>query len=258
MDNQTLMDNHTRTSQSAHHTNAVHQMKEAEIVNKYSTLVKRISHHLMARLPASVQVDDLFQSGMIGLLEASKNFDGSKGASFETFAGIRIRGAMLDEIRKGDWTPRSVHKNSRSIAEATATVEKATGRDAKDVDIAQQMGVPLAQYHHMLNDVNSGKLVGIEDLGVAEDVIVTDKNKAADTPYDELVQGSFQKALATAITSLPEREAIVLSLYYDQELKLREIGEALKVSESRISQIHSQAVLNLKSKLGSWQTEEAL
>jgi RNA polymerase sigma factor for flagellar operon FliA len=229
-----------------------------EIVERYSPLVKRIAHHLMVRLPASVLVDDLIQAGMIGLLEASKNFDGSKGASFETFAGIRIRGAMLDDIRKGDWTPRSVHKNSRAIAEAIAIVERETGSDAKDVDVAQQMGVPLAQYHQMLNEVNAGKLVGIEDLGVAEDVITTDKNKAADTPYDELVQGSFQKALAKAITTLPEREAIVLSLYYDEDLNLREIGEVLSVSESRVSQIHSQAMLKLKSKLRTWQTEEAM
>jgi RNA polymerase sigma factor for flagellar operon FliA len=258
MDNQALINNHTHPSRSAHISSAFQQMGEAEIVNKYSTLVKRISHHLMARLPPSVQVDDLIQSGMIGLLEAAKNFDGSKGASFETFAGIRIRGAMLDEIRKGDWTPRSVHKNSRSIAEAVATVEKETGNDAKDVDVAQKLGVPLAQYHQMLYNVNVGKLVGIEDLGVAEDVIVTDKNKAMDTPYDELVQGSFQKALAKAITSLPERDATVLSLYYDEDLKLREIGEVMKVSESRVSQIHSQAVHKLRAKLSSWQTEEAI
>ena len=183
--------------------------------------------------------------------------DGSKGASFETFAGIRIRGSMLDDIRKGDWTPRSVHKNSRAITEAISKVEKETGNDAKDVDVAGQLGVDLKQYHQMLNEVNAGKLVGIEDLGVAEDVITTEKNKSADTPYDDLVQGSFQKALAKAITTLPEREAIVLSLYYDEDLNLREIGEVLSVSESRVSQIHSQAMLKLKAKLRSWHAEEA-
>lgn len=258
MDNQALIHNPTHSSRSAHISSAFESMGETEIVNKYSTLVKRISHHLMARLPPSVQVDDLIQSGMIGLLEAAKNFDGSKGASFETFAGIRIRGAMLDEIRKGDWTPRSVHKHSRSIAEAVATVEKETGHDAKDVDVARKLGVPLAQYHQMLYNVNIGNFVGLEDLGVTEDVIVTDKNKKIDTPYDELVQGAFQKALASAITTLPERDATVLSLYYDEDLKLREIGEVMKVSESRVSQIHSQAVQKLKTKLGSWQTEEAV
>ncbi|BDX07723.1 RNA polymerase sigma factor FliA [Planctobacterium marinum] len=223
------------------------------LVEKHAPLVKRIAHHLMARLPASVLVEDLIQAGMIGLLEASRNFDGSKGASFETFAGIRIRGAMLDEIRKGDWTPRSVHKNGRAIAEAISEVERETGGDAKDVDVAEKMQVSLADYHQMLSEVNAGKIIGIEDLGVTEDVLTTDKNKGENTPFDDLMEGSFQKALANAITTLPEREAIVLSLYYDEELNLREIGEVLDVSESRVSQIHSQAMLRLKSRMQAWQ-----
>ena len=227
------------------------------IVERHAPLVKRIAHHLMARLPASVIVDDLIQAGMIGLLEAAKNFDGSKGASFETFAGIRIRGSMLDEIRKGDWTPRSVHKNSRTITEAINQVERETGSDARDVDIAAKLNVSLAQYHQMLNEVNAGKLVAIEDLGVSEDVIGDESAKGSDIPFEDLMQGSFQKALAHAITTLPEREAIVLSLYYDEELNLREIGEVLEVSESRVSQIHSQAMLKLKSRMQSWRVTES-
>ncbi|UAA38152.1 RNA polymerase sigma factor FliA [Paraneptunicella aestuarii] len=226
-----------------------------QLVEQHAPLVKRIAHHLMARLPASVLVEDLIQAGMIGLLEAARNFDGSKGASFETFAGIRIRGAMLDDIRKGDWTPRSVHKNGRAIAEAIHAVERETGGDAKDTDIAEKMGVSLDEYHQMLHEVNSGKMVGIEDLGVTEDVLTTENNKGSDRPLDDLMQGEFQKALANAITTLPEREAIVLSLYYDEELNLREIGEVLEVSESRVSQIHSQAMLRLKSRMQAWQAE---
>ncbi|TPV61910.1 RNA polymerase sigma factor FliA [Aestuariibacter sp. GS-14] len=232
------------------------QIDKAQLVERHASLVKRIAHHLMARLPSSVLVDDLIQSGMIGLLEAAKNFDGSKGASFETFAGIRIRGAMLDEIRKGDWTPRSVHKNGRAISEAIAQVERETGGDARDVDIAEKLNVTLAEYHQMLSEVNSGKLVGIEDLGVTEDVITTEDTRGTDSPLDDLMQGAFQKALAHAITTLPDREAIVLSLYYDEELNLREIGEVLEVSESRVSQIHSQAMLKLKARMKSWRTGE--
>lgn len=230
--------------------------EKTQLVERHAPLVKRIAHHLMVRLPASVQVDDLIQAGMIGLLEASKNFDASKGASFETFAGIRIRGSMLDEIRKGDWTPRSVHKNSRAITEAISQVERETGRDARDVDIAEKMQVSLGEYHQMLKEVNAGKIIGIEDLGVTEDVITTEHTKGSDTPYTDLVEGAFQKALAQAITTLPEREAIVLSLYYDEELNLREIGEVLEVSESRVSQIHSQAMLKLKVRMQSWQATE--
>ena len=232
------------------------QTDKSQLVERHASLVKRIAHHLMARLPASVLVDDLIQSGMIGLLEAARNFDGSKGASFETFAGIRIRGAMLDEIRKVDWTRRSVHKNGMEITEAISQVEGETGRDARDVDIAAKMNVSMQDYHQMLNEVNAGKLVGIEDLGVSEDVISTEKNRGSDAPLEDLMQGAFQKALAHAITTLPEREAIVLSLYYDEELNLREIGEVLDVSESRVSQIHSQAMLKLKSRMKSWQVDE--
>jgi RNA polymerase sigma factor FliA len=203
-----------------------------------------------------VLVDDLIQAGMIGLLEASRNFDGSKGASFETFAGIRIRGSMLDEIRKGDWTPRSVHKNGRAITEAIRQVERETGRDARDVDVAEKLQVSIEDYHQMLLEVNSGKLIGIEDLGVTEDVVTTEQSKGSDTPFEDLLQGSFQKALAHAITTLPEREAIVLSLYYDEELNLREIGEVLDVSESRVSQIHSQAMLKLKVRMQAWQNND--
>lgn len=232
------------------------QSDKAQLVERHAPLVKRIAHHLIARLPASVIVDDLIQSGMIGLLEAAKNFDGSKGASFETFAGIRIRGAMLDEIRKGDWTPRSVHKNSRAITDAINQVERETGRDARDTEIAAKLNVSIHAYHQMLNEVNAGKLVGIEDLGVSEDVISIEQNKGNDSPLEDLMQGAFQKALAHAITTLPEREAIVLSLYYDEELNLREIGEVLDVSESRVSQIHSQAMLKLKARMQSWQAEE--
>lgn len=231
------------------------QNDKSKLVEEHANLVKRIAHHLMARLPASVLVDDLIQSGMIGLLEAARNFDGSKGASFETFAGIRIRGAMLDEIRKGDWTPRSVHRNSRAISDAIAQVERELGQDARDADIAAKLNVSLQEYHQMLTEVSAGKLVGIEDLGVTEDVITTDQNQGTDSPLEDLMQGAFQKALAHAITTLPEREAIVLSLYYDEELNLREIGEVLDVSESRVSQIHSQAMLKLKSRMKAWHSE---
>tara|TARA_A200000159_G_scaffold109771_2_gene102778 strand:+ start:176757 stop:177488 length:732 start_codon:yes stop_codon:yes gene_type:complete len=232
------------------------QTDKSQLVERHAPLVKRIAHHLIARLPASVLVDDLIQSGMIGLLEAARNFDGSKGASFETFAGIRIRGAMLDEIRKGDWTPRSVHRNGRAITDAISHVEGETGRDARDVDIAAKLNVSLQDYHQMLNEVNAGKLVGIEDLGVSEDVIATEQSRGSDAPLEDLMQGAFQKSLAQAITTLPEREAIVLSLYYDEELNLREIGEVLDVSESRVSQIHSQAMLKLKSRMKSWRADE--
>ena len=223
------------------------------LIEKYSVLVKRIAYHLLARLPASVLVEDLVQSGMIGLLEASKNFDHSKGASFETFAGIRIRGAMLDEMRRGDWTPRSVHKNSRRIAEAINILESELGRDATDVEVAEKLEIPLNEYHHILNEVSSGKIIGIEDLGISDDVVQSKDGAGLHDPYQGIENDAFKKSLAECITNLPERESLVLSLYYDEELNLREIGEVLDVSESRVSQIHSQAMHRLKGRMQSWQ-----
>ncbi|WP_169337175.1 RNA polymerase sigma factor FliA [Arsukibacterium perlucidum] len=223
-----------------------------QLVERHAPLVKRIAYHLLARLPASVLVDDLIQSGMIGLIEAAKNFDGSKGASFETFAGIRIRGAMLDEMRRGDWTPRSVHRNARLIADTIAELEAEFGRDIKDFEVAEKLDISLDEYHHMLTDVCTGRIIGIEDLGVSEDVLVTSEDRDGDLLYDQQANEAFNKALVTTISSLPEREALVLSLYYNEELNLKEIGAVLDVSESRISQIHSQALVRLKARMQAW------
>ncbi|NQY62336.1 MAG: RNA polymerase sigma factor FliA [Alteromonadaceae bacterium] len=230
------------------------QQDKLALLEQHTVLVKRIAYHLLARLPASVLVDDLIQSGMIGLLEASNNFDSSKGASFETFAGIRIRGAMLDEMRRGDWTPRSVHRNSRMVSDAIKSLEAEFGRDVTDIEVAEKLDISLNEYHHILSEVSSGKIIGFEDLGVSEDAIHIDDNGKNDDPYQKIEQIVFKKALSECISTLPEREALVLSLYYDEELNLREIGQVLDVSESRVSQIHSQAMHRLKARMQSWQS----
>ena len=231
----------------------VHQDKTA-LLEQYTVLVKRIAYHMLARLPASVVVDDLIQSGMIGLLEASSNFDSSKGASFETFAGIRIRGAMLDEIRRGDWTPRSVHKNSRMVSEAIKSLEGELGRDVTDLEVAEKLEISLTEYHQILNEVSAGKIIGIDDLGISEDSISHFEDQNSSDPYQDIEQVIFKKSLTECISTLPEREALVLSLYYDEELNLREIGQVLDVSESRVSQIHSQALHRLKARMQTWQS----
>jgi RNA polymerase sigma factor for flagellar operon FliA len=230
------------------------QTDKSAVIAQHTVLVKRIAYHLLARLPASVQVDDLIQSGMIGLLEASNNFDHSKGASFETFAGIRIRGAMLDEIRRGDWTPRSVHKNSRMVSEAIKKLEADLGRDVTDIEVAEKLDISLNDYHHILSEVSTGKIIGIEDLGVGEDSLSNMEDVNNNDPYDNFEKIVFKKSLSACISTLPEREALVLSLYYDEELNLREIGQVLDVSESRVSQIHSQAMHRLKGRMQSWQS----
>ncbi len=227
------------------------QQHPNEVVEQFGFLVKRIAHHLLVRLPPNVQLDDLVQSGMIGLLDAARNFDGSKGASFETYAGIRIRGSMIDEMRRGDWVPRSVHKNSRDIAAAIDRIEKQTGADAKDTAVAKELGVSLAEYHSMLVDVNCGHILAVEDLSTSDDALCLNDGRA-NTPFTDFSDERFQHALANCIKTLPERESLVLSLYYDEELNLREIGEVLSVSESRVSQIHSQAMHRVKSRMHEW------
>jgi len=229
------------------------QIDKTVLLEQHTVLVKRIAYHLLARLPASVLVDDLIQSGMIGLFEAANNFDNSKGASFETFAGIRIRGAMLDEIRRGDWTPRSVHKNSRMVSEAIKQLEAKLGRDVSDIEVAEKLDISLNDYHHILSEVSTGKILGIDDLGVSEDAINFGEACHVDDPYQSIEHSAFKKGLTQCIKSLPEREALVLSLYYDEELNLREIGQVLDISESRVSQIHSQAMHRLKARMQSWQ-----
>ena len=225
------------------------------LIELYSPLVKRIAHHLAARLPSSVQVDDLLQAGMLGLFEAASKFDSTKGAKFETFAGIRIRGSMLDEVRKGDWVPRSVHRNNRMIMGAIVRLEQELGRDARDPEVASKLDLSLEEYHNILNDVFVGKVIGIEDLGVPTDMLQNQVEANFDGAFDKLVDSYFRQALTDAIKTLPEREALVLSLYYDEALSLKEIGLVLSVSESRVSQIHSQALLRLKSKLKNWSNQ---
>lgn len=225
-----------------------------ELVNRHAPLVKRIAYHLMSRLPPSVQADDLIQAGMIGLLEASRNYDPTQGASFETYAGIRIRGAMLDEIRRTDWTPRSVHRKARQVAEAVRVIENRNGRDARDAEVAALLGIGLDEYHKILQDATGCRVFSFEDpaaLGGGDDDDYGGV-EAPNEPLEKLQTADFQRSLGEAIAGLPERERLVMALYYDEELNLREIGEVLGVSESRVCQIHGQALIRLRARMTEW------
>jgi RNA polymerase sigma factor for flagellar operon FliA len=201
-----------------------------------------------------VQVEDLIQAGMIGLLEAVQKYDASRGASFETYAGIRIRGAIVDEMRRGDWAPRSVHRNARMVSEAMRRVEARLGRDAQDAEVAAELEISLTEYHAMLQDACSSKLFSYEETFGDEDsnIDASESSRAFASPLEGLQRAGLKESLAEAINQLPERERLVLSLYYDQELNLKEIGLVLGVSESRVSQIHSQAALRLRTRLADW------
>jgi len=227
---------------------SVQNLDRERLVAEHSDRVKRIAFHLLTRLPPSVQAEDLVQAGMIGLLEAAGHYDAARGASFETYAGIRIRGAMLDEIRRSDWTPRSVHRKAREAAEVLRRIEQRTGRDARDTEVAKEMGISLAEYQQILAESTTARIFsfdqpeeGTVDHGAAP--------AASEGPLEDLQAGDFRLALAEAIAGLPGREAMVMSFYYDEELNLRGIGEILGVSESRVCQIHGQALIRLRARL---------
>jgi len=227
------------------------------LVTRHAELVKRIAYHLAGRLPPSVEVDDLIQAGMLGLLEAAANFTADRGASFETYAGIRIRGAMLDALRKLDWAPRSVHRKARAAAAAMREVELETGREARDLDVAERMGVSVSEYHHIMQDAASCRLSSLDaTVGDDESPLARTADLKAD-PFADTVDEGFRKALVHAISELPEREKLVMSLYYDEELNLKEIGAVLKVTESRVCQLHGQALTRLKARLAAWREEPA-
>ena len=227
------------------------QSGDNDLLVQHAPLVKRIAHHLMARLPDSVQLEDLIQAGMIGLLEAARHFDASHGASFPTYAGIRIRGAMLDEIRRLDWTPRSVHRRGREVAQAVHEIENRTGRDARDSEVMEALGMSAEDYHQVLRDVSTARLFSLDEVSP---VTGEAREPAGDDPgpVGRLEDADFRAALAEAIRTLPEREQLVMSLYYEQELNLREIGEVLGVTESRVSQIHGRIMLKLRGRLADW------
>lgn len=245
------------TGFSADYLMTYEQKRDASLevrVEDFAYLVKRIAHHMMARMPACVQVDDLIQAGMIGLLEAAQKFDDSRGASFETYAGIRIRGAIVDEMRRGDWAPRSVHRNARRVSAAVSSVESRTGCDAKDIEVAAELQISLAEYHDIIKDSSSTRLFSFEET-FEEDESKFDSSAmsmALTGPSDHVEHDSLRTAMVAAINNLPEREKLVLSLYYEQEMNLKEIGLIIGVSESRVSQIHSQAALRLKARLSDW------
>ena len=224
----------------------------SDMVERHAPLVKRIACHLINRLPASVQLEDMVQAGMIGLLEATGKYDETQGASFETYAGIRIRGSMLDEIRKNDWAPRSVHRKAREVAEAVRIIENEYGRDARDVEIAETLDMSLGEYYKILQDNSYHKVLSVDDTSVnTGETMLDSMSDNAPGILDGMHKDDMQRLLSDAIAGLPERERLVMALYYDEELNLREIGAVMGVSESRVSQIHSQAIIRLQSRMSN-------
>jgi len=222
--------------------------EEAELVSRHATLVKRIARQVLSRLPASVHLDDLVQAGLIGLMEAVRLYDPSQGASFETYATIRVRGAMLDELRRNDWSPRSLSRRVRQLSNAARAIENRKGRPATAQEIADSLGLTMDDYHQWVLDASNQNFFSLDNL---EEVSGAPGNDS-DSTYRSVENDRRLSYLAEAIGSLPEREQLVLSLYYDRDMTLKEIGEVLGVSESRVCQIHGEATIRLKARMGSW------
>jgi RNA polymerase sigma factor for flagellar operon FliA len=225
------------------------------LLTQHGSLVKKLAHQLKARLPPSVEVDDLIQAGMIGLLDAINRYEDNHGAQFETYAVQRIRGAMLDELRSSDWLPRSIRQNMRKVEDAIQTMTQQLGRTPQESELATKMQMTLAQFQEMLGECGGHQLIYYEDFhdssdGGHEHFLDRFANgDDSEEPLQGLIEGGFRSAVIDAINVLPEREKILMGLYYEQEMNLKEIGAVLGVSESRVCQLHSQAVARMRSTL---------
>lgn len=228
---------------------------KSHLIEEYLPLVRRIALQMMARLPANVELDDLIQAGRIGLLDAWSRFQENTDATFETFASQRIRGAMLDELRAMDWAPRSVRQSAREVEHAIQAAAHRDGRAPSEADIAAEMKITLAEYHEQLLKIQGCQLLYAEDLKHEDgDSSLFDQRSGSNEdeggdPIGILLTGEFRERLVAAIGQLPEREAQVLSLHYDDEMSMREISSILEVSPSRASQLHNQAIARLRTSL---------
>ncbi|WIT14479.1 RNA polymerase sigma factor FliA [Paucibacter sediminis] len=231
------------------------RLDNSSLIKQYSPLVRRLAHQMIAKLPANVELDDLIQVGLIGLTDALSRFDVGQGVQFETFATQRIRGAMLDELRGGDWMSRGTRRQQRTIEQAVHKLEQKLGRAPQESEIAVEMGVSLTEYQELLGKVRGTQLVYLEDMsGDDGDEDYLDRHVADDSnnPMALLQDHRMRQALVAAIKNLPEREQYVMSMYYEHDMNLKEIAAVLKVTESRVCQLHSQAIARLRVKLREW------
>ena len=231
--------------------NAAGQINKDQLVQRFAPLVKRIAYHLMARLPSSVQVDDLVQNGMMGLLDAINRFEAGMGAQFETYAAQRVRGAMLDGLRENDWLPRSLRRDFRRIEVAIAQLEQEFGRSPSEKELADALSMSLGEYQKMLQEARGYQLISFEDMVEEGDEDFLERHFTDDSgePSKILEDQGLHQSLVKGIESLPEREKLMMALYYEQDLNLREIGEVMGVTESRVCQLHTQAVARLRAKI---------
>ncbi|MFN5940716.1 MAG: RNA polymerase sigma factor FliA [Polaromonas sp.] len=231
------------------------QLSRDALLKQYTPLVRRMAHHMIAKVPASVEVDDLIQVGMIGLADALARYEIGHGTQFETFATQRIRGSMIDELRETDWLSRASRKGQKDIEKAIHKLEQRFGRGPQEQEIADEMNVSLSDYQDMLTKARGTQLIYLEDLsGRDDDDGVLDRYVGDEdaNPLNILQNRKMREALVAAIKVLPEREQFIMGMYYEQDMNLKEIAEVLKITEARVSQLHSQAVTRLRSRLRTY------
>lgn len=231
---------------------ATGRLETNAMLKQYSPLVRRLAHQMIAKLPANVEIDDLIQVGMIGLTDAMSRFDNTQGVQFETFATQRIRGAMLDELRGADWMSRGNRKQQRDIEGAVRRLEQKLGRAPAESEIARELGVSLTDYQELLGKVRGTQLIYLEDMaGDDGDADFLDRHVVDEdeNPLAMLQDRRMREALVAAIKLLPEREQFVMSMYYEQDMNLKEIAAVLGVTESRVCQLHSQSIARLRARL---------
>ena len=229
------------------------QLDRNAMIKQYQPLVRRLAHHMMVKLPASVEVDDLIQVGLIGLADALTRYEEAQGVQFETFATQRIRGAMLDELRGNDWMSRGSRKSQKEIEQAMRRLEHQLGRTPLESEIAADLDLSLADYQALLGKVRGTQLVYLEDMarGSDDEDSFLDRHvgdEEAD-PMNMLRDQRMRQALVGAIKNLPEREQFIMSMYYEQDMNLKEIAAVLDITESRVCQLHSQSIARLRAKM---------
>jgi RNA polymerase sigma factor for flagellar operon FliA len=236
--------------------NAKGRMDRNHLLRQHMPLVRKLAHQMMAKLPASVELDDLIQVGMMGLNDAISRFDATAGAQFETFATQRIKGSMLDELRSLDWMSRGDRKLQRDIESAVHRLEQKLHRAPTESEIAQALEMSLESYQETLGRVRGTQIVHLEDMGSheegGEDFLDRHVADEAANPMALLQDHRMRQALVDAIKNLPEREQLMMSLYYEQDMNLKEIALVLGVTESRVCQLHSQSIARLRARLRAW------
>ena len=229
------------------------------LILRYAPLVKYVAGRIAIGLPPNVDFDDLVSFGVFGLIDALDKYDPNRGIKFETYAIARVRGAILDGLRESDWVPRSVRQKAKELERVCADLEHRLGRSATDIEISQAMGVTMEQFQELLEEVSCTTLTSLDELwmvhGIEEESVrVMDMVKDAEVsdPIKLVEIEEIKSQLAEAISKLPDRERLVVALYYYEGLTLKEIGEILDISESRVSQIHTKAVFRLRGRLSRW------